>query len=463
MKRFKMPTAYAILTGLIIAVAVATWVVPAGQYDYVDELPVAGSYHTAARSPQGLGAVILAPLNGFFDAVDVELFILMVGGFLGIVMETGAINSGVAAVVRKMQGREKWMIPILMTLFGLGGTTFGMWEETMAFYPILLPVFLAAGYDAAVSISVVLLGAGAGVLCSTVNPFATGIAAGFAGISLGEGLLLRVVMLVVYELAAILFVMRYAERVRTDPEKSIMAHNRWPAHEIPDMDHVAPLTPRQKLVLVLFAAVFAVMVYSVIPFADLGITVLPTLGWWFPQLGGLFLFGGLVIGFVYGMREAKVAECFVRGAADLLSVAFIIGMSRGITRLMNDGMITDTVLNWGEHLLAGRGSVAFLLLTYLLYLPLSILIPSSSGLATLSIPIMAPLGQFAGVGSDLIITAFQSASGLVNLVTPTSAVVMGALVFGRISYDRWLWYLWKLLLIFFLLTLLFLIAGALLA
>ena len=122
-----MPTAYAILTGLIIAVAVATWVVPAGQYDYVDELPVAGSYHTAARSPQGLGAVILAPLNGFFDAVDVELFILMVGGFLGVVMETGAINSGVAAVVREMQGREKWMIPILMPLFGLGGTTFGMW------------------------------------------------------------------------------------------------------------------------------------------------------------------------------------------------------------------------------------------------------------------------------------------------------------------------------------------------
>src|SRR5699024_9039842 len=160
----------------------------------------------------------------FFDAVDVELFILMVGGFLGVVMETGAINSGVAAVVRRMRGREKWMIPILMALFGLGGTTFGMWEETMAFYPILLPVFLAAGYDALVSISVILLGAGAGVLCSTVNPFATGIAAGFAGVSLGEGLLLRAAMLVVYEAAAIWFVMRYAARVKADPEKSIMAH-----------------------------------------------------------------------------------------------------------------------------------------------------------------------------------------------------------------------------------------------
>lgn len=332
----------------------------------------------------------------------------------------------------------------------------------MAFYPILLPVFLAAGYDAVVSVSVVLLGAGAGVLCSTVNPFATGIAAGFAGVSLGEGLVLRVVMLVVYEGAAIWFVMRYAARVKADPARSVVARGRWKEHEIPDMDEAAPLSGRQKLVLVLFAAVFLVMIYSVIPFADMGITALPTLGWWFPELGALFLAGGLVIGLVYGMGEAKVAERFTLGAADLLSVAFIIGMSRGITTLMNDGLITDTVLYWGEQLLTGTGSIAFILLTYLLYLPLSVLIPSSSGLATLSVPIMAPLGQFADVGGALIVTAFQSASGLVNLVTPTSAVVMGALVFGRIPYDRWLKYIWKLLVVFLLLTLGFLILGALL-
>lgn len=333
----------------------------------------------------------------------------------------------------------------------------------MAFYPILLPVFLAAGYDAIVSISVILLGAGAGVLCSTVNPFATGIAAGFAGISLGQGMVLRLAMLVVYEAVAIWFVMRYAARVKADPEKSIMAHNRWPAHEIPNMDEAEPLSGRQKLVLVLFAAVFLVMIYSVIPFADMGITVLPTLGWWFPELGALFLAGGLLIGLLYGLGEAKVAQCFTHGAADLLSVAFIIGMSRGITTLMNEGLITDTVLYWGEKLLTGTGSIAFILLTFLLYLPLSILIPSTSGLATLSIPIMAPLGQFANVGSDLIITAFQSASGLVNLVTPTSAVVMGALVFGRIPYDCWLRYIWKLLAIFFLLTVAFLVLGTLLS
>lgn len=458
-----MPTAYAILVGLIVVVAVATWFVPAGQYDYVEGAPVPGSYHAVAANPQGIGAVILAPLSGFFDAVDVELFILMVGGFLGVVMETGAINSGVATVVRKMQGREKWMIPILMLLFGAGGTTFGMWEETMAFYPILIPVFLAAGYDALVGVAVILLGAGAGVLCSTVNPFATGIASGFAGISLGEGLVLRACMLVVFEAAAIWFVMRYAAKVKADPAQSLMAHNRWETQEVPAAEDVPPLTGKQKVVLALFALVFLVMIYSVIPFADMGITFLPTLGWWFPQLGGLFLLGGIVVGLVYGMGEAKVAERFTLGAADLLGVAFIIGMSRGITAIMNDGLITDTVLYWGENLLGGASSVAFILLTFLLYLPLSVLIPSSSGLATLSIPVMAPLGQFAQVGGDLIVTAFQASSGIVNLVTPTSAVVMGALAFGRVPYDKWLKLVWKLLVLFLVLALVFLVVGVLLA
>ncbi len=454
-----MPTAYTVLFWLIVLVALATWIVPTGQYQYVDGVPLSGSYHAVDANPQGFGDAVLAPLRGFFDAVDVELFILMVGGFLGVVMETGAINNGVAAVVRKMQGREQWMIPILMILFGIGGTTFGMWEETMAFFPILLTVFLAAGYDALVGISVILLGAGAGVLCSTVNPFATGIASGFAGISLGEGMVLRVVMLVVYEAAAIWFVMRYAARVKADPAKSLMANNHWDSPDIPDMEEAQPLTGKQKMILVLFALVFLIMIYSVIPFADIGITVLPTLGWGFPELGALFLVGGIVAGIAYGMGEAKVAERFTLGAADLLGVAFIIGLSRGITTIMNDGLITDTVLFGGEKLLSGTNSISFILLIFLLYLPVSVLVPSTSGLATLTIPLAVPMGNFAGVDSDLIITAFQSASGIINLITPTSAVVMGALAIARVPYDRWLKYVWKLVLLFIVLSVLFLIIG----
>ena len=451
-----MPTAYTILFLLLILVAAATWIIPAGSYDYADGVPIAGTYHAVEQNPQGPGDVLRAAFSGFYDAVDVCVFILMVGGFLGVVMKTGAVDAGVADIIRRLGGREKWLIPILMVLFGLGGTTYGMWEETMAFYPLLIPVFLAAGYDAVVGISVILLGAGAGVIASTVNPFATGIAAGFAGVSLGDGILLRLLELVAFEAAAIWFVMAYAAKVKRDPARSVVGVGAGKIQVA--VDGQVDFTPRRKLIMVLFTATFLLMVYAVIPFDEMGLP-LPVLGWWFPELSALFLAAGVIIGLIGRMGEEELAETYVAGCADLLGVAFIIGISRGITVLMRDGAITDTILHWGEGALSGTGPVAFTLLVFLLYLPLTILIPSSSGLATVSIPVVAPLGKFAGVGGDLVVTAFQSASGLVNILTPTAAVVMGALALGHVSYDRWLKYVWKLMAVFFLLALAFLAAG----
>ena len=457
-----MPTAYTILFILLILVAASTWVIPAGTYERSGEesTPVAGTYQTVEQQPQGPGDVILASFQGFYDAVDVALFILMVGGFLGVVMKTGAIDAGVSNIIRILNGQEIWLIPVLMIMFSLGGTSFGMWEETMAFYPLLIPVFISAGYDPLVGISVVLLGSGAGVLASTVNPFATGIASGFAGVSLGDGLLPRLLMLLVFDAAAIWYVMAYASRVRAHPEKSLVAGISRRAGAARGGE-VPTLTARRKVVLVLFALVFLVMIYGVIPFDEIGVPI-PTLGWWFPELSGLFLIGGIAIGLAYGLKEQDLTDAFVAGAADLTGVGLIIGISRGITVLMDGGQITDTVLYWGERALEGTGSVAFILLVYLIYIPLSVLIPSSSGLATLSIPILAPLGRFAGIGGDLIVTAFQSASGLVNIVTPTAAVVMGGLALGDVPYDRWVKFVWKLILIFFLLTVAFLAVSAIL-
>ena len=462
MKKIRMPTAYTILFLLLVLVAAATWIIPAGAYERAGEedAPVAGTYHEVERQPQGPGDVILASFQGFYDAVDVALFILMVGGFLGVVMKTGAIDAGVSNVVRILNGREIWLIPVLMLMFSLGGTSFGMWEETMAFYPLLIPVFLAAGYDPLVGIAVVLLGSGAGVLASTVNPFATGIASGFAGVSLGDGLVTRLLMLAVFDAAAIWYVMAYARRVRAHPEKSLVAGISRLASP-PKGGDTPALTFRRKVTLALFAGVFLVMIYAVIPFDEIGVPI-PTLGWWFPELSGLFLAGGVVIGLAYGLREQELADAFVSGAADLVGVGLIIGISRGITVLMDGGRITDTVLYWGEQALQGAGSVSFILLVYLIYLPLSILIPSSSGLATLSIPILAPLSQFAGIGGELIVTAFQSASGLVNIITPTAAVVMGGLALGDVPFDRWIRFVWKLILIFFALTIGFLAVSAIL-
>lgn len=263
----------------------------------------------------------------------------------------------------------------------------------------------------------------------------------------------------VFEGIAIWYVSAYAARVKRDPSRSVVGIGAGKLHA--DVGHIQPLTRRHAAILIVFALTFLVMIYGVIPFDEMGLP-LPVLGWWFPELSALFLVGGIVVGLMDRLGEVELAETFVSGCTDLLGVAFIIGISRGITVLMNDGRITDTILHWGESALSGLGAVAFVVLVYLIYLPLSVLIPSSSGLATLSVPVVAPLGQFAGVGGDVVVTAFQSACGLVNLVTPTAAVVMGALALGRIPYEKWLKFVWKLILLFLALTVLLLIAAALL-
>ena len=471
MKKFKMPTAYTILMIIIAIVAIMTWIVPTGNYDYVDPnasklQPIPGTYHSVPKNPQGIGAIIKAPIDGFYDAVDVALFVIVIGGFLGVVMKTGAVDAGIASVTKKLKGRERLMIPILMILFGLGGTTFGMCEETIAFYPLIIPVFIAAGYDAITAVAVIMLGAGVGVLASTVNPFATGIASGFANISLGEGIGLRLFMLIVGEAITIFYVMKYAEKVKKDPNKSLVADmfdkNKEHFLHAKSENDFPELTGRRKAVLWIFAATFIIMVYGVIPFSDIGITAIPTLYWWFGELTTLFFVSAVIIGIVYGMKEEELVGSFINGARDLLGVAIIIGVARGITIVMNNGNITDTILHLGEGSLAKLNSSVFAVVTYLFYLPLSFLIPSTSGLATLSMPIMAPLGDFAHVSRDIIITAYQSANGILNLFTPTSAVVMGGLAIARVPYGTWLKFLWKLLAILFVFSILSLVIGVVL-
>ena len=463
MSKFKMPSAYTILFIIIIIVAGMTWFVPAGEYEMENDKPIPGTYHNVEENPQGIFNIIMAPIKGFYDAVDVALFIIVIGGFLGVTMESGAIDAGIAAVTEALKGKERWMIPILMILFGIGGSTYGMAEETIAFYPLLIPIFLAAGYDTVTAVSVILLGAGMGVLGSTVNPFATGIASGFAKISLGNGIGLRLMMLVIGEGLAIWYTMRYAKKVKKNPKNSLVYNQREEnkkhfLHKT-DQEEFPELTGRRKLILGIFAFTFIVMIFGVIPFEDLGITAVPTLWWWFGELSALFLTGSIVIGIVAGMKEKEIVDSFVDGARDLIGVALIVAVSRGITVVMNNGNISGTVLNYGENLLSGLGSVSFTILTYVFYIPMSFLIPSTSGLATLSMPILAPLGDFANVGRDLVVTAYQSASGIVNLVTPTSGVVMGALAIAKLNYGKWLKHVWKFLIIVFVFTTIMLSLG----
>ena len=308
---------------------------------------------------------------------------------------------------------------------------------------------VAAGYDSLAAAAMILLGAGIGVLGSTINPFATGIASGFAGVSISEGLVGRLVILAIGTALGIWWVSRYARRVHADPDSSLIAAerevNRKHFLERGGTEAPGPMTGRHKAILLVFFLAFAVMIYGVVPWSDLGIG-LPTLFWWFPEMTASFLFFAIIIGVVARMPEGRFTGGFVDGARDLLGVALIIGIARGVTVIMNNGQITDTVLFWAEQSVAGLGGVAFINLMYGLFIPLSFLIPSSSGLATVAMPIMAPLADFANVAPELVVTAYQSANGLVNLVTPTSAVVMGGLAIARVGYGTWLRFVWPLLL-----------------
>jgi uncharacterized ion transporter superfamily protein YfcC len=342
-----------------------------------------------------------------------------------------------------------------------------MAEESLAFYVLIITVMIAAGYDAFTGALVILLGCGIGTMGSTVNPFATGIASGFADVTLTDGLVLRLVILVVSLVAGIWFVSRYAERVRQDPSKSIVydmkeANEQHFSAAADESTGAVVLTRTHKIVLALFGGAFAVMVFGVVPWEDLGIG-LPTLWWWFPEMTASFLLFAIIIGLVGRMKEEELTSTFVDGARDLVGVALIIGIARGITVIMNNGEITDTVLHWAENALGDVGEAGFAIVMYVLFLPLSFLIPSSSGLATVAMPIMAPLADFAGASRSLVVTAYQSASGLLNLVTPTSAVVMGGLAIARVPYGKYLRWVWPLLLTLVGLTILALGLGAIAA
>jgi uncharacterized ion transporter superfamily protein YfcC len=465
--RFTLPSAYTILFALIVLAAIATWIIPAGVYQLnAAGEPIPGTYHEVAAKPARiLVDSLTAPINGLygienskgninyynsgslFGAIDIALFIIVIGGFLGVTMKTGAIQAGIGRLMERMRGRERLMIPALMAVFALGGTSYGMAEESLAFYALVITVLIAAGYDALTGAAVVLLGCGIGVIGSTVNPFATGIASGIAGVSISDGLIGRLTILIAGLAIGIFFVLRYADRVHKDPSKSLVFHmkaDNEARFKAEAEEGEIVLTGTHKVILAVFALAFLVMIYGVIPWEDMGIPI-PTWWWWFPEMTASFLLFAIIIGLIGRMRESELTANFVDGARDLLGVALIIGIARGITVIMNNGQITDTVLHWVERALGDTGEAVFAVVMFGLFLPLSFLIPSSSGLATVAMPITAPLAGFVNVDKSLVVTAYQSASGLMNLFIPTSAVVMGGLAIARVPYGTYLRWVWPLL------------------
>ncbi|KRL62132.1 YfcC family protein [Lactobacillus psittaci] len=490
-KRLKMPSAFTILFILITLIAICTWFIPAGKYDVNSAGKiVAGTYHHVKGNSQGLWDILMAPVLGMVGdkktegAISVSLFILMIGGFLGVVNRTKALDAGISSIVKKYQGREKFLIPILMFLFALGGTTYGMGEETIAFYPLLIPVMMACGFDTLTAVAIGIVGSQIGCLASTVNPFATGVASQSLGISPGDGLFPRLILFVLTVAAGIIYVYRYAEKVQKDPKKSLTYNRREADIEEFEINQMTKsqleLDKKQKRVLIVFALSFVFMIIGLIPWTSinphftffeqftqklnhtpvlnliLGHNIVPLGQWYFSEITTLFLFMSIVIMFVYGMKEEDFVNAFLTGMGDFISVAMIVATARGLQIVMNNGLITGTILHWGEQTLHGLSQSIFIILTFIFYILMSFLIPSTSGLAAATMNIIGPLAQFAHVSTSLVVTAFQAGSGWVNLVTPTSGIVMGALAIAHINVTIWWKWIAKLMLILFVIIAVFL-------
>ena len=445
-KSFRMPTAFTVLILLTIVIAIITRFIP-------------------AITPAKLSDVIMAPINGFSSALGVSLFVLVLGGFLGVVMKTGALNAAITTVVKKLNGKEIYMIPILMFLISLGGTTYGMAEETIAFYALVTATMVAAGFDAITAASTILLGSTAGVLGSTVNPFVVSSsvdALKTSGITIDQTVIIivgAISWLACYAVGAF-YVMRYAKKVKANKAASLLTAEEWKAVEEEYGGEKAPdagvtFTPRQKVVMALFAVSFVVMIVGMIPWGQFGIHIFDhtsiltgnNLGdWYFGDLTAEFLVRAIVVGLVYGLKERDIVGSFLSGAGDLISVSLVIAVSRGISVIMSTTGLDMYILENASKALEGTSSFLFTGLAYLVYLLLSFLIPSSSGLATVSMPIMGPLTQSLGLAPEVMVCVLSGACALINGITPTSGVLMGGISISRIEFSTWVKYIWKVLL-----------------
>lgn len=468
-KKRGMPSSFTILLALLAIVAVITVIVSG----------TSGGAVTAAR----LSDFCTAPIKGFADALPVCLFVMILGGFLGMMTETGALDNGIAVLVQKLKGNEIMLIPVLMLIFSLGGTTYGMCEETVPFYALLAATMMAAGFDPMVGAATVLLGAGCGCLGSTVNPFAVGAAVDAltgVGIEVNQSIIigLGAVLWIVTTAMSIFFVMSYAKKVKADKGSTILSMQELKDAEeahgkaASEVHNEVKLTGRQKGVLIAFAFTFVVMIVGFIPLADLNegvanffdagavydadgnavvqgwsalITGLPIGQWYFDEASTWFFLMAVLIGIIGGLSEKQIVNTFITGAADMMSVVLVIALARGVSVLMANTGLDVFVLDAAANALAGLSGVIFAPMSFLVYFGLSFLIPSTSGMATVSMPIMGPLAVKLGFSPEVMVMIFSAAIGVVNLFTPTSGAIMGGLALAKIEWTTWLKFALKLI------------------
>ena len=445
-------SAFSIILILLIGLGILSHVLPDASF-LGDEI-VNGSGTVGAK----LSDILMSPILGFESAVDVCIFVLILGGFLAIITKTGALETGIRVLVKKLKGRELILIPILMFIFSIGGTTYGMLEETVGFYVLLAATMMAAGMDPLVGSATILLGAGSGVLGSTINPFATGaaIAALPEGVQVNQGLVILIgtFLWLTTLLISIVFVMTYAAKVKKDKGSTFLslreqknAEKKFGNYAQKFDEKEVKLTTRQKITLVLFGLTFLVMIIGFIPWGEFNITLFDkftgwltgsSLGnWWFYEAALWFLIMAIIIGIVNKMGEKGIVDAFVDGADDMVGVILIIAIARGASVLMGVTHLDNYIIYNAANLLRNVPEFIFTPLNYILHVVLSILVPSSSGLASLSAPIIGPLAAELGYNVESTVMTLVAANGLVNLITPTCGAIMGGLALAKVEYSTW--------------------------
>lgn len=492
----KLPTPITILMLVIVASALATWLIPAGKYDRLaysegsgftyssingdtalpftqrtlDSLKimiklekfesggirkpvsVPGTYHRLPRKGQGVIEVLQAPVKGIVDAIDIILFILLIGGFMFIFNESGAMVRGLTNLSYNMKGRESWLIIILTFLFSFAGASYGMAEEALVFYPVMVPLFLAAGYDLLVPVAVIFAGTQLGTLSSFTNPFSTIIASNAAGVSWSDGLTGRIIMFGLSTAVTIAYIVRYANRVKKDPAASLVfrvdGDVRSPYEAIRAADtKPAPLSTQTILLLILFLATFLVMIAGVVWF-----------DWWLLEMSTLFLSSAILVGILLRLKEKDFILHFIRGAESLLSVAFIVGVARGVTIVLNDGRISDSILYYSAKLVGGMPPALFIVVLLALFMVFTLFISSSSGMAVLTMPIIGALAILVNVPGREIVNAYLFGMGIMGFMTPTG-LILPSLALVNVSLKAWWRFVYPLMIILGLIAAGYLVIG----
>lgn len=402
--------------------------------------------------------VLIAPILGFEDAIDVCIFIMMLGGLLAVVTKTKALETGIKLLVQKLHGKEYILIVLLMFIFSILGTTYGFLEESVGFYVLIAATMFAAGLDPLVGVATILLGAGSGVLGSTINPFATGVvlsAMKDAGIEYSQGtiILIAVVLWLTTLAISAFFTIKYARRVQRNKGSTFLSLREQAAAEkvygkfLKAHGEVDKLSGRQIATLIVFALTFVVMIVGFIPWNEFGITFFDswtgwltgaTLGnWWFYEAALWFLLCAILIAIINCQGEHGFIDTFIDGADDMIGVILVIAVARGASVLMAQTSLDNFIVYNASNFLATLPELAFVPLNYLLHVVLSVLVPSSSGLATLSTPIITPVASTLGYSTDVTAMTIVSANGLVNLITPTCGAIMGGLALAKVDYPTW--------------------------